>query len=149
MIALASDHTGAALKKEIIGYLEKRGLDYNDLGAYNDISVDYPDYARLAADAVLSGGCARGVIICGTGIGISISANRIPGIRAALCHDVYSARCSRAHNDANLLALGSRVVGVGLALEIVGAYLDTEFSGEERHKRRIEKIENITRSPDA
>lgn len=142
MIAIASDHGGFALKKAIIRHLEKRGLEYKDLGAYTEESCDYPDYGRAAALEVLSGECDRGIIICGTGIGISITANKFHGIRAALCGECFSAQAAREHNDANILALGARVVGEGLALKIVDTFLDTPFSNDERHIRRISKIED-------
>ena len=141
MIAIGSDHGGFDLKQEIMAHLEKRGLEYKDFGAYTPDSCDYPVYGRAVAKAVASGECERGILICGTGIGISITANKIPGIRAALCTDCFSAEATRLHNDANILALGGRVVGPGLALKIVDTFLDTPFSGEERHKRRISMIE--------
>ena len=141
MIALGSDHGGFELKQEIMAHLEKRGLEYKDFGTYTKDSCDYPVYGRAVAKAVASGECDRGIIICGTGIGISITANKIPGIRAALCTDCFCAEATRLHNDANILALGGRVVGPGLALKIVDTFLDTPFSGEERHLRRISMIE--------
>ena len=141
MIAIGSDHGGFELKQEIMAHLEKRGLAYKDFGTYTPDSCDYPIYGRAVAKAVASGECDRGIIICGTGIGISITANKIPGIRAALCTDCFCAEATRLHNDANILALGGRVVGPGLALKIVDTFLDTPFSGEERHMRRISMIE--------
>ena len=141
MIALGSDHGGFALKQEIMAHLAKRGLEFKDFGTYTPDSCDYPVYGRAVAKAVASGECERGIIICGTGIGISITANKIPGIRAALCTDCFCAEATRLHNDANILALGGRVVGPGLALKIVDTFLDTPFSGEERHLRRISMIE--------
>ena len=141
MIAIGSDHGGFDLKQEIMAHLEKRGLEYKDFGTYTPDSCDYPVYGRAVAKAVASGECDRGIIICGTGIGISITANRIPGIRAALCTDCFCAEATRQHNDANILALGGRVVGAGLALKIVDTFLDTPFSGDERHLRRISMIE--------
>ena len=142
MIALGSDHGGFELKQEIAAHLEKRGLAYKDFGTYTPDSCDYPVYGRAVAKAVASGECDRGIIICGTGIGISITANKIPGIRAALCTDCFCAEATRLHNDANILALGGRVVGPGLALKIVDTFLDTPFSGDERHVRRIAQIED-------
>ncbi len=142
MIALASDHGGFALKQEIIKHLEARGLEYKDYGTYSDASCDYPVYGKAAAHAVANGECDKGIIICGTGIGISITANKIPGVRAALCTDCFSAEMTRLHNDANILAMGARVVGAGLALKIVDTFLDTPFSNEERHLRRINMIED-------
>ena len=141
MIALGSDHGGFELKQEIMAHLTKRGLEFKDFGTYTADSCDYPVYGRAVAKAVASGECERGIIICGTGIGISITANKILGIRAALCGDCFSAEATRLHNDANILALGGRVVGPGLALKIVDTFLDTPFSGDERHARRISMIE--------
>ncbi len=141
MIALGSDHGGFELKQEIMAHLEKRGLEYRDFGTYTKDSCDYPVYGRAVAKAVASGECERGILICGTGIGISITANKVPGIRAAVCTDCFCAEATRLHNDANILALGGRVVGPGLALKIVDTFLDTPFSGDERHKRRISMIE--------
>ena len=142
MIAIGSDHGGFELKQEIMAHLAKRGLEYRDFGTYTPDSCDYPVYGKAVAHAVASGECERGIIICGTGIGISITANKIPGIRAALCTDCFCAEATRLHNDANILALGGRVVGPGLALKIVDTFLDTPFSGDERHKRRISMIED-------
>ena len=141
MIALGSDHGGYALKMEIIKHLEARGLEYKDFGTYSEASCDYPVFGKAAARAVASGECDRGIIVCGTGIGISISANKIPGIRCALCGDCFSAAATREHNDANMLALGARVVGPGLALKIVDTFLDTPFSNDQRHIRRINMLE--------
>ena len=141
MIALGNDHGGYELKLEIRRHLEERGIPYKDFGSDSPASTDYPIYARKVADSILSGECEKGILICGTGIGISITANRIPGIRAALCSDCFSAEATRLHNDANILAMGGRVVGPGLAIKIVDTFLDTPFSNDERHKRRIAKIE--------
>ena len=142
MIALGSDHGGYALKQEIIAHLEKRGLEYKDYGTYSEASCDYPVFAKAAAQAVASGECEKGILICGTGIGISITANKVKGIRCALCGDCFSAEATRQHNDANMLALGARVVGPGLALKIVDTFLDTPFSEDARHIRRISMIED-------
>ena len=142
MIAIGSDHGGFELKKEVMAHLDARGLEYKDFGTYSDASCDYPVYGKAVAKAVASGECERGIIICGTGIGISIAANKVHGIRAALCGDYFSAEATRQHNDANVLALGARVVGPGLALKIVDTFLDTPFSNGERHIRRIEMIED-------
>ena len=142
MIALGCDHGGYELKQEIIGYLEKKGLEYKDYGCYSEESVDYPIYAKEVGKAIQSGECEKGILICGTGIGISITANKMKGIRAALCTDCFCAEATRLHNDANVLALGGRVVGPGLAVKIVDTFLNTEFSGEERHQRRISMIED-------
>ena len=141
MIALGCDHGGYELMQEVIKHLEERGLEYKNFGCYSTESVDYPVYGQAAAKAVASGECDKGIIICGTGIGISISANKIKGIRAALCHDCFSAQAPREHNDANMLAMGARVIGPGLALKIVDIFLDTPFSNDERHVRRIGMIE--------
>ncbi len=141
MIALGSDHGGYGLKQEVIRHLEERGIAYKDYGCYSEESCDYPIYGKKVAEAVAGGECEFGIIICGTGIGISISANKVPGIRAALCHDCFSAQATREHNNANILAMGARVIGPGLALKIVDTFLDTPFSNEERHIRRISMIE--------
>lgn len=142
MIALGCDHGGFVLKQEIMKYLESRGLEYRDFGCYDESSVDYPVYARKVTAAINSGECERGILICGTGIGISIAANKVPGIRAALCTDCFCAEATRLHNDANVLCMGGRVVGPGLAVKITETFLDTPFSDEERHKRRIRLIEH-------
>ena len=141
MIAIASDHGGFALKQAIKAHLDKRGLAYRDFGTDSEKSCDYPDFGRAAAQAVAAGECERGIVVCGTGIGISITCNKVPGIRCALCTDCFCAEATRQHNDANMLALGGRVVGEGLALKIVDTFLDTPFSNDERHIRRIAKIE--------
>lgn len=141
MIAIGCDHGGYALKQEVMKHLAERGLEYKDFGTYSEDSCDYPVYGKAVAHAVADGDCDRGILICGTGIGISISANKVPGIRAALCGDCFSAEATRLHNDANILAMGARVVGAGLALKIVDTFLDTPFSGDERHVRRINMIE--------
>ena len=141
MIAIGCDHGGYELKKEIEAYLDSRGLEYRDYGCDSTDSVDYPIYARKVAHAIVDGECEKGILICGTGIGISIAANKVPGIRAALCTDCFCAQATREHNDANVLALGGRVVGPGLAIKIVETFLDTPFSNDERHIRRITLIE--------
>ena len=141
MIAIGSDHGGFALKKALMAHLEKRGLAYKDFGTYSEASCDYPVYAKAVAHAVADGECERGILICGTGIGVAITANKVPGIRAALCGDCFSAEATRAHNDANILCMGARVVGEGLALKIADTFLDTSFSNDERHIRRISRIE--------
>jgi ribose 5-phosphate isomerase B len=143
MIAIGSDHGGFELKQEVMKHLRERGLEYKDFGCYTNESCDYPQYGHAVAHAVASGECQRGIVICGTGIGISIAANKVPGIRAALCGDCFSAEATRQHNDANILAMGGRVVGPGLALKIVDTFLDTPFSNGERHVRRISQIEEI------
>ncbi len=141
MIGIGSDHGGFELKEAVKKHLEERGLEYKDFGTYTPASCDYPVYGRAVAKAVASGECDRGIIICGTGIGISITANKVKGIRAALCSDCFSAQATREHNDANILAMGARVLGEGLALKIVDTFLDTPFSGDPRHVRRISMIE--------
>jgi ribose 5-phosphate isomerase B len=141
MIGLGCDHGGLELKNEVIKYLESQGIEYKDFGTKTSESVDYPTYAKLVANAVASGECEKGILICGTGIGISIAANKVKGIRCALCHDVFSAKATREHNDSNVLAMGGRVIGPGPAIEVVKAWLGTEFSGDERHIRRINMIE--------
>lgn len=141
MIAIGSDHGGFELKKEIIAYLEKNNLEYKDYGTYTPDSCDYPVYAKKVANAILEGECEKGILICGTGIGISITANKFKGIRAALCHDCFSAQATREHNDANIVAMGARVVGPGLAVKIVDTFLNTEFSNDARHINRIRQME--------
>ena len=141
MIAIGSDHGGFALKQALMAHLDRRGLAYKDFGTYSEASCDYPVYAKAVANAVVSGECERGIIICGTGIGVSITANKIPGIRAALCGDCFSAEATRQHNDANILCMGARVVGEGLAIMITDTFLDTPFSNDPRHIRRISQIE--------
>ena len=141
MIALGCDHGGYPLMKEIIKYLDENGIAYKNFGTFSEESVDYPAYAKQVAHAVADGACEKGIPVCGTGIGISIAANKVKGIRAALCGDVFSAKATREHNDANILAMGARVTGPGLALEILKAFLETPFSNDERHIRRIRQIE--------
>ncbi len=142
MIALASDHGGYVLKQAVIEHLKERGMGYKDYGCYSEESCDYPEFAKKAAHAVADGECECGILICGTGIGVCIVANKIKGIRAALCHDCFSAAATREHNHANILTMGARVIGTGLALKIVDTFLDTPFSDEERHLRRIAQIED-------
>ena len=140
MIALACDHGAFDLKQAIMKHLAAKGLAYKDFGCYDKTSCDYPDFAAPAARAVASGECDRGIVVCTTGIGVSITANKIKGIRCALLSDVMSARLTREHNDTNMMALGAAVTGEMLALEIVDVWLDTAFSGVERHQRRIDKM---------
>ena len=142
MIALGCDHGGYELMQEVKKHLEERGLEYKDFGCNGPESVDYPVYGKKVAEAIVNGECENGILICGTGIGISIPANKFKGIRAALCSDTFSAHATREHNDANILAMGARVVGEGLALDIVDTFLETEFSNDERHIRRINMIED-------
>lgn len=141
MIALGSDHGGYGLKCQIAEYLKEKGIAYKDFGCYDEKSCDYPEFGKAAARAVAGGECDRGIVICTTGIGISIAANKVPGIRCAVCTDAYLAKMTRLHNDANMLALGGGFVGKNLALEIVEVFLNTEFSKEEKHIRRIGKLE--------
>lgn len=141
-VAIASDHGGNALRKELIELLKEMELDYVDLGPETDDSVDYPDYAKPVAEGVANGTYDRGILVCGTGIGMSIAANKVEGIRCALVHDVYTAHATREHNDSNIIAMGGRVIGGALAREIVKTWLTTEFEGG-RHERRIEKIAAI------
>ena len=141
MIAIGSDHGGFDLKQRVIQHLEERGIPYRDFGCPDKSSCDYPLFGQAAAKAVALGECEKGIVICTTGIGISITANKVKGIRCALCADTYSAKMTRLHNDANMLAMGAGIVGENLAMEIVDTFLDTEFSGEERHQKRIRLIE--------
>ena len=141
MIALGNDHTGYAMKKAIMEYLDQRGMEYKDFGCGKVTTSDYPDYAKAVGKAIQNKECDLGILICGTGIGISIAANKMKGIRAALCHDCFSAEATRLHNDANILAMGARVIGIGHALKIVETFLETPFSEDERHIRRINMLE--------
>ena len=139
MIVIASDHGGYALKQELMEHLRSRGVAFEDIGTYSTESCDYPDYAVPAARGVAEGRWEKGILVCGTGIGMSLAANKVPGIRCALCSDCFSAEMCRAHNDANMLALGGRVTGPELAMRIVDIFLSTEFLGG-RHARRIAKV---------
>lgn len=141
MIALGCDHGGFDLKQHVIRHLEERGIAYKDFGCYDKSSCDYPQFGRAAAEAVASGECEKGIVICTTGIGISMTANKVRGVRAALCSEPLSARMTRLHNDANVLALGGAMIGPNMAVEIVDTFLDTAFSGEEKHCRRVGQIE--------
>jgi len=143
-IAIGSDHAGFAMKKAIVGLLSELGHSYKDFGCFDSNSVDYPDIAQPVAEAVSKKNFDRGILICSTGIGMSIVANKVPGIRAAICHDTFSARRAREHNDANVLCLGEWVIGQGLMHEIVTTYLSADFAGG-RHARRLEKIHAIER----
>ena len=142
MIAIGSDHGGYKLKEEIKRYLEEKDIEYTDCGTFSEESVDYPEIAKAVALEVQSKECDKGIVVCRSGIGMSIVANKFKGIRAALCTDCFTAEATRLHNDANILAMGGRVVGPGLALKIVDTFLDTPFSGDERHIRRINMIED-------
>ena len=139
-IAIGCDHGALALKNVLIPHLEKKGYEVKDFGTYTLDSCDYPDFAAPAAQAVASGECEKGIVLCTTGIGVSITANKVKGIRCALLSDVMSARLTREHNDTNMMAIGAGVVGQMLALEIVDTWLGTEFSNEARHQRRIDKM---------
>ena len=141
-ISIASDHGGYALKQELIAYLQEKGHEVTDFGCHDTSSCDYPDFGEAAARAVASGACERGIVVCTTGIGISISANKVKGIRCALCGDVLSAEMTRRHNDANMLAMGAGIVGPMLAERIVDTFLSTEFEGG-RHARRVAKMMEI------
>ena len=139
LIGIGSDHGGFELKEHIKEFLDEEGIEYIDYGTKTDESVDYPEYGKKVGEAIIKGEVDRGIVICGTGIGISLAANKVKGIRCALCSDTYSARMSREHNNANALALGGRVIGRDLAKEIVGVWLKSEFAGG-RHERRVNKI---------
>ena len=141
MIAIGSDHGGYDLKQEVIKYLEEQGIAYKDFGCYDKNSCDYPLFGKAGAEAVASGECERGIVVCTTGIGISIAANKVEGVRCALCQDTFSAKMTRLHNNANMLALGGGIVGPNLALDIVETFLNTPFSEEEKHCRRIGLLE--------
>ena len=139
-IAIGCDHGALALKNKMVGVLTEQGYDVKDFGTYTADSCDYPDFAAAAARAVASGECEKGIVLCTTGIGVSITANKIPGIRCALLSDVLSAKLTRQHNDTNMMAIGAGIVGENLALEIMNTWLNTAFSGEARHQRRIDKV---------
>lgn len=141
-IGLGSDHGGLKLKEEVKKHLTERGIEFVDYGVNSEESVDYPDYGKKVGEAVVNGECDKGIVICGTGIGISIAANKVKGVICALCGDTFSAKMAREHNNSNMLALGERVLGVGLALEILDTWLDSEFAGG-RHERRVGKILEI------
>ena len=139
-IAIGCDHGALDLKNKVVAHLQKKGFEVADFGTYTLDSCDYPDFAEKAAKAVASGECEKGIVLCTTGIGISIAANKVPGIRCALLHETWSAKMTREHNDTNMMAMGAAVVGELLALEIVDTWLGTEFSGEAKHQRRIDKV---------
>ena len=139
-IAIGCDHGALDLKNKVVAHLQKKGFEVQDFGTYTLDSCDYPDYAEKAAKAVASGECEKGIVLCTTGIGISIAANKVPGIRCALLHETWSAKMTREHNDTNMMAMGAAVVGEMLALEIVDTWLGTEFSHEAKHQRRIDKV---------
>lgn len=141
MIAIGSDHGGFDLKEKVKKHLAERGMECKDVGCFSKDSCDYPVFGRAVGEAVAKGECEYGIVICTTGIGISISANKVPGIRCALCSDSLSAKMTKLHNDANVLAMGAGMIGENLAMEIVDTFLDTPFSAEERHQRRVNLIE--------
>lgn len=141
-IALGSDHGGFQLKEAIKKHLEEKGYEVKDYGTYSEESCDYPKYGKAVADAIVSGECERGILCCGTGVGISLAANKVKGIRACVCSDTFTAKYTRLHNNANILSLGGRVVGVGLALELVDIFLTTEYEGG-RHQRRLDQLAAI------
>lgn len=141
MIAIGSDHGGYDLKEAVIAHLREQDIAYKDYGCYDKNSCDYPVFGRAVAEAVAAGECEKGIVICTTGIGISITANKVKGIRCALCADTLTARMTREHNDANVLAMGGGIVGPNLGISIVDTFLNTEFSGEEKHQRRVGLIE--------
>ena len=140
MIVIASDHGGYALKQELMAHLKEKGVEFEDIGTYSEASCNYPEYAERAARGVAEGKYEKGILVCGTGIGMSLAANKIPGIRCALLDNPMSARLTREHNDTNMMAIGAGVTGEMLALEIVDTWLGTEFSHAERHQRRIDKV---------
>ena len=142
-IASACDHGGLNLKNAMKAYVEKLGHETVDFGTYTKDSCDYPDFAAAAAESVAKGECERGIIVCSSGIGVSIVANKVPGIRCAHCHDLYCAKYTRLHNDANMIAFGEKVVGEGMMQELVDTFLNTPFEGGERHERRIAKIKAL------
>lgn len=142
-LAVACDHAGFPLKGSVVANLRELGHSVEDLGTHSTDAVDYPDYARAVAVAVASGRCERGIVICGSGVGASVAASKVPGIRAAMCHDTFSARQGVEDDDMNVLSLGARVIGSALAAELVGAFVRAKFSGAERHARRLGKVNAI------
>ncbi len=143
MIAIGSDHGGFALKEQVVTHLKEKGFEVKDLGCYSTASVDYPSYGHAVGKAVASGECEFGIVICTTGIGISIAANKVKGVRCALCSEPYSARMTREHNNANVLAMGGGLIGSNMAFQIVDTFLGTEFSVEEKHHRRVDLLEDL------
>ena len=142
-IVVGADHAGYDLKEVLAAYLRHRGHEVVDVGTNSDDPVDYPDYAQALSQAILDGRAERGVLVCGSGVGSSVAANKIPGIRAGLCHNTYSARQGVEHDNMNVLVLGARVIGIEVARELVDSFLGAEFNGEERHRRRVEKIKAL------
>ncbi len=143
MIAIGSDHGGFALKEAVSKYLQEKGYEVKDVGCYNLSSVDYPAYGHAVGKAVASGECEFGIVVCTTGVGISIAANKVKGVRCALCSEPYSARMTREHNNANVLAMGGGLIGPNMAFQIVDTFLNTEFSVEEKHHRRVDQLEEV------
>jgi ribose 5-phosphate isomerase B len=144
-IAIGSDHAGFRLKRELLPVLDELQVAYEDVGTFDESSVDYPDYGRLVAEKVAKGEVNRGILICGTGLGMCITANKVNGIRAVTCNDEFSARLSRLHNNANILTIGERVIGPGVAADIIRVWLTTEFAGG-RHQRRIDKVMELEKN---
>ncbi len=142
-VAMSADHAGFVMKKDVAEYLKKNGYEVIDLGTHNQDPVDYPDFAEALGRALLEGKAERGIIICGSGVGASVAANKIPGIRAGLCHDHYSAHQGVEHDDMNVLVLGARVIGAEMGYELVTAFLKAKFTGEERHQRRVAKVKAL------
>ena len=143
-IAIGNDHAGIYLKQHLIEYLRNKNIQYKDFGPSSPDSVDYPNFAKLVCESIINGECNRGLLICGTGIGMSIAANKFPGIRCALVHDTYTAKMAREHNNANVLALGERVIGIGVAVEALDAFITTEFLSEHaNHPRRVAMLDNF------
>jgi RpiB/LacA/LacB family sugar-phosphate isomerase len=149
VIALASDHAGFQLKQEVLGDLKGMGFEVIDLGTHDQSSVDYPDYAQALGETIQEGRASRGILICGSGVGASVAANKMRGIRAGVCHDTYSAHQCVEHDDVNVLCLGSRVIGTELARELIRAFLSARFSGEERHERRLRKVIGLEEKGDS
>lgn len=145
-IAIGVDHGGFPLKNKVVEFLKSNGMEVIDLGTFSDTPVDYPDYAKAVGEAIQQGDAERGILICGSGIGTCVTANKLKGIRAGTCHDTYSAHQAVEHDDLNVLCLGGRIIGPELVVEIVSAFLSAQYTGEERHKRRLAKIAEIERS---
>jgi ribose 5-phosphate isomerase B len=142
-LVIGSDHAGLSLKQLISGELQQQGHDVLDVGTFSSEPSDYPDFAQLVGEAVIAGRGERGILVCGSGVGVSVAANKIPGVRAAVCHDTYSAHQGVEHDDMNVLVLGGRIIGTALAHELVTAFVGARFSGEERHVRRLEKVKAL------
>jgi ribose 5-phosphate isomerase B len=142
-LVVGSDHAGLSLKQLVAGELQQLGHDVLDVGTFSSEPSDYPDFAELVGEAVVSGRAERGILVCGSGVGVSVAANKIPGVRAAVCHDTYSAHQGVEHDDMNVLVLGGRIVGTALAHDLVAAFVGARFSGEERHVRRLEKVKAL------